>query len=40
MPDNFLFKVFRSIVVFDVETSGLDSRFETIIEFGGLSVMQ
>lgn len=32
------FSSFSSIVVFDVETTGLDSRFDTIIEFGGIKV--
>lgn len=29
---------FHSIVIFDVETTGLDSRLDTIIEFGGIRV--
>lgn len=38
MTENYPFGVFRSIVIFDVETTGLDSCFDTIIEFGGIKV--
>lgn len=38
MTENYPFRSFQSIVIFDVETTGLDSRFDTIIEFGGIKV--
>lgn len=28
----------KTIIVFDVETTGLDSRFDTVIEFGGVKL--
>ena len=40
MIKQFPFSRFRSVVVFDVETTGLDSRYDRIIEFGGLKVME
>lgn len=40
MIKQFPFTRFRSVVVFDVETTGLDSRYDRIIEFGGLKVME
>ena len=38
MTEDYPFGSFQSIVIFDVETTGLDSRFDTIIEFGGIKV--
>lgn len=36
----FPFGTFSSVLVFDVETTGLDSRSDTIIEFGGIKVTE
>ena len=36
----FPFGTFSSVVIFDLETTGLDSRSDTIIEFGGIKVTE
>lgn len=38
--ERFPFGIFSSVLVFDVETTGLDSRSDTIIEFGGIKVTE
>ena len=38
--ERFPFGAFSSVVVFDLETTGLDSRSDTIIEFGGIKVTE